>query len=414
MTSAPSALPAAESPSVPLRQNRDFRLLWIGQAVSALGSIISLTAYPLLVLALTGSAASAGLVGFLAALPYAVLQLPAGAYVDRWDRRRVMLISDAIRGAVLVVVCVAVVADRAPLVLLGTAAFIEGSLSVFFSAADSGSIRHVVHESQLTAAMAQNEARIRGAAFVGRPLGGLLFGIGHAVPFLVDAFSYLVSLTTLASIRKNFNDERTGARQHLLVEIKEGIVWLWRQPFLRACVLLVAGSNFMFPALSLTVVVLVRDAGASSAQIGLMLGGAGMGGLIGAFATPWLQPKFTPRQIVVGANWLWATLIPMILLVHEPYVVMVLMAISAFVGPLWNVVIGTYEIKLPPDEMLGRVASVSSLIAWGVIPFGPLVAGLLIERFGAETTLIALAFWMLTVALLATINRAIRHATPLD
>src|SRR5829696_5538461 len=125
MTSAPSALPIADSakaeaPPIPLRHNRDFRLLWIGQAVSALGSNISLTAYPLLVLALTGSAASAGLVGFLAALPYALLQLPAGAYVDRWDRRRVMLISDAIRGAVLVVVCIAVVADRAPLVLLGT------------------------------------------------------------------------------------------------------------------------------------------------------------------------------------------------------------------------------------------------------------------------------------------------------
>src|SRR5215208_3237104 len=128
MTSAPSAPPIADSakaeaPPVSLRHNRDFRLLWVGQAVSALGSNISITAYPLLVLALTGSAASAGLVGFLGSLPYALLQLPAGAYVDRWDRRRVMLVSDAIRGAVLAIVCVAVIADRAPLTLLATAAF---------------------------------------------------------------------------------------------------------------------------------------------------------------------------------------------------------------------------------------------------------------------------------------------------
>ena len=109
-----------------------------------------------------------------------------------------------------------------------------------------------------------------------------------------------------------------------------------------------------------------------------------------------------------------AALIPLILLVHHPYVVMVLLGMSAFVGPLWNVVIGTYEIKLPPDEMLGRVASVSSLIAWGVIPFGPLVAGLLVEHFGARATLIALALLMLVVALLATVNRSIRHAPPLD
>src|SRR5215211_1838696 len=172
MTSVPAALPASDSPPIPLRKNRDFMLLWTGQAISALGSNISLTAYPLLVLALTGSAASAGLVGFLGALPYALLQLPAGAYVDRWDRRRVMLISDAIRGVTLaaVTVTVAVLADRAPLPLLAVAAFIEGSLSVFFNAADSGSIKHIVHPSQLTAAMAQNEARIRGAAFIGRPL----------------------------------------------------------------------------------------------------------------------------------------------------------------------------------------------------------------------------------------------------
>jgi MFS family permease len=419
MTSAPSALPIAdptkaEAPPVPLRHNRDFRLLWVGQAVSALGSNISITAYPLLVLALTGSAASAGLVGFLGSLPYALLQLPAGAYVDRWDRRRVMLVSDAVRGVTLAAVTVAVLGGRAPLPLLAVAAFIEGSLSVFFNAADSGSIKHIVHPSQLTAAMAQNEARIRGAAFIGRPLGGVLFGLGRAIPFLFDACTYLVSFLTLANVRANFNDERTGEQQHLVTEIKEGIVWLWRQSFLRACVLLVAGSNFMFPALSLTVVVLVRDEGASSAQIGLMLGGAGAGGLLGAFAAPWLQPKFTPRQIVVGANWIWTALIPLILLVHHPYVVMALMGMSAFVGPLWNVVIGTYEIKLPPDEMLGRVASVSSLFAWGVIPFGPLTAGLLIEHVGARSTLVALALWMLAIALLATVNRSIRHAPPLD
>ena len=389
-------------------------LLWIGQAVSALGSNVSITAYPLLVLALTGSAASAGLVGFLGSLPYALLQLPAGAYVDRWDRRRVMLVSDAIRAITLAVVTVAVLADRAPLPLLAAAAFVEGSLSVFFMAADSGSIKHVVHPSQLTAAMAQNEARSRGAAFAGRPLGGALFGIGQSIPFLLDACSYVVSFLTLSRVRANFNDERSGEQQHLVAEIKEGIVWLWRQAFLRACVLLVAGSNFMFPALFLTVVVLVRDEGASSAQIGLMLGGAGGGGLLGALAAPWLQPKFTPRQIVVGANWIWATLIPLILLVPHPYAVMALLGMSAFVGPLWNVVIGTYEVKLPPDEMLGRVASVSYLIALGVIPFGPLTAGLLIEHFGARAALVFLALWILATALLATVNRSIRHAPPLD
>lgn len=388
-------------------------LLWVGQAVSALGSNISLTAYPLLVLALTGSAASAGLVGFLGSLPYALLRLPAGALVDRWDRKRIMLVSDFLRAATLATLALAVLTGHAPLALVATAAFLEGSFSVFFNAADTGAIRHVVPASQLTAAMAQNEARGRGASLLGTPLGGALFGLGHAVPFFLDALTYLFSLLTLSAIRARFNDERTAPRQHLLREIKDGVAWLWRQPFLRTCVLLVAGSNFMFQGLFLGVVVLASDDGVSAGQIGVMLGGFGAGGLLGALAAPWLQARISPRLVVVGANWVWALLVPPILLVSHPYAVAVLLAGMAFVGPLWNVVIGSYKILLTPDALIGRISSVAGLISWGVIPFGSLIGGLAIDAFGAETTLLLLSLFMVAVAAAATVNRGIRQAPQL-
>lgn len=402
------------APLVPLRRNRDFRLLWSGQAVSELGSSISLIAYPLLVLALTGSAADAGLVGFLGALPFTLLPLPAGALVDRWERKRVMLVSDAARALILAVVALAVATERATIPLLAGAAFLEGVFSVFFGTAEPGSLRHVVPEPQRPAAIAQNEARSRAARLLGRPLGGALFGLGHTLPFAADALSYAGSFACLSAVRSRFNDERTAPQQHILADIREGIGWLWRQPFLRACVLLVAGSNFMFQGFTLAIVVFARNEGASSAEIGLMLGGFGAGGLLGALAAPWLQPRIPAWLVVVGANWVWAALVPPILLVSHPYVIALFAAGMAFVGPIWNVVIGSYEIRLTPDALLSRVASVSGLIAMGVIPFGSLVAGFLLDALGAEVTLILLSLLMFAIAVAATLTPDVRRAPALD
>jgi MFS family permease len=188
----------------PLRRNRDFVLLWTGMAVSVLGSRISSTAYPLLVLALTHSPAKAGLVGFLATLPYLLFQLPAGGLVDRWNRKQTMILCDVGRFAALGSLAIALWLGHLTLAQIGIVAFGEGTLFVFFNLAETGAIRQVVPAEQLPAALAQNEARNRGAGLAGPPLGGLLFGLGRFVPFLVDALSYVVSLAALLLIRAEF------------------------------------------------------------------------------------------------------------------------------------------------------------------------------------------------------------------
>jgi len=119
-----------------LRRNRDFQLLWVGQAVSALGARASTIAYPLLVLALTGSPADAGLVGFAATIPYLAIQLPAGVLVDRIDRRRAMIACDAGRMLALAGVAAAVVAGHASIALIASAALVEGCLTVVFNLAE--------------------------------------------------------------------------------------------------------------------------------------------------------------------------------------------------------------------------------------------------------------------------------------
>ena len=186
----------------PLRRNRDFQLLWIGQAISALGSRASTVAYPLLVLSLTGSPAQAGIVGFAATIPYLLIQLPAGVLVDRIDRRRAMMACDAGRLVVLAGLAAAVAAGHAPLALIAAVALIEGCLTVVFNLAELSAVQLLVPSAQLEPALAQNEARVRGAGLLGQPLGGALFGLGRAVPFAADAASYAASLVTLAAIRR--------------------------------------------------------------------------------------------------------------------------------------------------------------------------------------------------------------------
>jgi predicted MFS family arabinose efflux permease len=401
---------------VPLGRNRDFLLLWGGMAVSVLGSRAAAIAYPLLVLALTGSPALAGLIGFLATLPYLVVQLPAGALVDRLNRKRLMIACDLVRALAVGSVAAALLLDSLSLVHLGAVALVEGTAFVFHNLAQSAAVRHVVHPTQLASALGRNEARERAASLLGAPLGGLLFGLGRAVPFLVDALSYLVSLVALLLIRKDFQapaESDAPRTTRMPGEVKEGLVWLWRQPFLRATALLVAGSNALFSALVLVLIVIARDGGASPARTGLILAGAGAGGVLGSLFAPWLETRLSMKRVVIGANWVWALLMPLIVVAPGPLALGAIFAGMAFVGPVWNVAIGAYQLTITPDRLLGRVTSAETLLAYGAIPLGSLGAGLLLETLGARGATGAIAAGMLVMAVAATASRGVRTAPSL-
>jgi MFS family permease len=399
-----------QSDGIPLlRRNRDFRLLWLGSVVSVLGSRASAIAYPLLVLALTGSPADAGLVGFTATIPYLLMQLLAGAFVDRWNRRYVMIACDGGRAVAVGSVVLGLALDRIALVQIMAVSFIEGSLYVFHSLAEPAAVRNIVHPQHLPVALSQIEARERGAALLGQPLGGFLFDLGRAVPFIADTLSYLASLAALLLIKSRFQGERSETRSAFTTEIAQALAWLWWQPFLRATTLLVAGSNLLFQALNLLVIVIAREHGASSTAIGLLLAGFGVGGVLGSLAAPWFQRRLPMKAIVIGANWVWALALPWIGIVDNLVVLGVVLGVMAFVGPLWNVAIDVYRLLITPDEMQGRVGSAISFLAWGAMPLGSLLAGYLLDAFGSWTTAMVLSAAMILVACAASISPAIRR-----
>jgi MFS family permease len=305
-----------ERPS--LWRNREFVALWSGQVVSTLGAQISATAMPLLVLATTGSPSDAGIVGAAGTLPFLIAHLPAGALVDRWNRRRILLISELVAGLALSTVPVAIWWGMLTVEHLAVVAFVQGLCFVFFGLAERAALPMIVPVALLSTAVAHNEARSRGAALAGPPLGGVLFGIDRALPFLADAVSYVIATVGLLLIRRDLQNQAKPSSEPLWEATTAGLRWVWRHPLIRAAILLIAVSNAVFQALILVLVVLAQEQGATSTTIGTMLGIYSGGGLIGALAASKLHRHFKPKTVIVGVNWIWAALLPLFALTSSP------------------------------------------------------------------------------------------------
>jgi len=227
---------------------------------------------PLLVLQLTASPA-----GTLRRHGSTPPRHPAGAILDRLNRKGVMLASEAARALAVGSIALALWISRLTFTQIVIVAVISGTGYAFFEVAQRSALRQLVPVSQLPAAAAQSQAREYTGLIAGQALGGLLFGLNRLLPFIADA-AYLVSLGTLLFIRTEFQDQRTVPPRRLHLEITEGMAWLWRQPFLRTTALLSAWSDFVVNALYLAVIVTAQLRGASSALIGAILAFIGFGG----------------------------------------------------------------------------------------------------------------------------------------
>ena len=398
--------PAARPPS-PWR-NRDFLLLWSGQAVSSIGTQVTQLAFPLLILALTGSPAQAGFIGGLRILPYVLLSLPAGALIDRWNRKRVMILCDVGRALCLASIPVAVAIGRLTVAQLYVVALAEGTLYVFFNLAEVASLPRVVPQEQLPAATAQNEATIGTAFLLGPAVGGALYSLGRLFPFLADAVSYVVSVVSLFFIRAEFQAERTLARRKLRVEVGEGLAWLWRNPLIRYMAFLTGGWNFV--GQELLIIVLAKQQGASPLTIGAIVGIGGIGGILGSLVGPPIQKRVRFGPAIVTTLWLSALLMPLYAIAPNPLWLGVISAAGLIAGAVYNVVQFSYRLSLIPDELQGRVNSVFRLLAFGFQPLGLALTGALLQTIHAVPTVLVLSAWMLVLAVSTTLNPHVRQA----
>ena len=389
---------------IPLWRNRDFLLLQAGQLLSTLGSGLSSIAYPLLALAVTHSAAKAGYVGAMRFLPMLLFALPAGVAADRFDRRRLMIAAD-LAGALSVGVLAALaITQHVTLGVLLAVTFVDATSSVVFRAGNSGAFRAVVPPAQLADASSIVVGRPSVVLLASPPIGGALFGIARALPVLADAISDAFSTLSLLLMRARFQEERHPEAR---TDLREGLAYFWRMPFLRTTVSMIAVSNFAAAGIPLTMIVLAKRHGISSTGVGALIALTGAATLCGSLASPFLRRLFPMRAILLSEYWT-AAVYAVFIAVPNVYVLAAAFAVHAFTFPNTDSAVAAYSYLLIPDRLLGRAMSASSTIRVAAGPLGPLAAGLLLTHSTPRITVLVLAAPVVVAALLGTLSPSMR------
>ncbi|MEU8735603.1 MFS transporter [Streptomyces tendae] len=387
-----------------LRSYRDFRLLWTGSAMSVMAERCSGMAFTLLVLWHTRSGSAAGVVGFAGLLPALLVQLPAGVLVDRLNRRRVMMTCVVVRMVAVATVAVSLLGDTVWVWHIALVAFVQSSMTVFYQLSERAMVRNVVPSRQLGAAMATNEARSRGVNFIGHPASGAMFGLSAWVPFLTSVTLYVGSLVTLVKLRgERQPPRRPGARRRMRPEVAAGLKWVWGRAYFRAALLIISVSNLVFQGLILTVAVVIREDGGAAGTIGLIMAGGGMGGLCGALSGGWLNRRLAMRQIMVLAHTAWAVVMPTAVFFRQAPALGALFFITSFIGATVTVSGMSYQVRITPNDMQGRVGSVVMLLVSGASSLGALGTGYLLEAVGSRHTVVVLSAVMAVLALVAAV-----------
>jgi len=404
-----------------LWHNRDFLLLWSGQIVSAIGSQVSLIAFPWVILAVTGSPAQAGLIAAMRTLPYILFGLPAGALIDRWNRKRVMILCDTGRALALLSIPIAFAFGLLTAVHLYLVSCIEGTLFLFFGLAEAAALPRVVSQEQLSGATAQNEFVYSVSGLLGPSFSGILSSISNTLPFLADAVSYVVWVCSLLFIKTQFQQERTaasGVGGRLIVrfwtEILDGMHWLWHHTVIRFLAVLVSGLYLCGAGYVLIVLVLVQQHHASKLTTGLILASGGIGSILGALIAGPLASRFRVGQLMIIASWLLALTWLPFAFAPNPVVLGLIVASAFIVVPIHSSVQYGFRLASIPDKLQGRVNSLYRVVLFGCQSVGLLLTGVLLQALGPVLTVLILFVPQFILALAATLHQPLRNTPRLS
>ncbi|MDQ2731023.1 MAG: MFS transporter, partial [Armatimonadota bacterium] len=382
-----------------LWRNRDFLLLWSGQAVSVLGTKISNLALPLLVLATTHSAVQAGLITSARMIPYLLLGLPAGVLVDRWNRKTAMIICDLARGVALGAVPVAWAFGHLSLVLLYAVALVQGTAFVFFNVAEMACLPNVVPREDLPQATAMDSVAGSAGSLVGPGLAGIIISAarttaaGDVLAYLIDALTYLASVVSLLFIRVPFQvDREETPKLSLVSEVKAGIRFLWADGRLRTLALTSWALSFLYAPVPLAMIVLAKDIlHASPRMIGLIFSLSAIGGLIGAAVATRLKSHLSFGAVIIGSVAAQALVTPLVGLALSPWMLTCGWAIAFMMDPIFSMASVSYRLATTPDDMRGRVHSIYRMGGYGAEPLGTALGGLCLGWVGPRAEILAVA-----------------------
>jgi MFS family permease len=378
-----------------LFRHHDFRQLFIGDTLSQFGTQLTMLAIPILaVKVLDAGAFQMGLLGTCEFLAFLVIGLPAGAWVDRWRKQRVLVTNDLIRAVALASLPVAWAFDVLSFAQMLVVALVVGCCTVFFDVAYQSYLPDIVEPEQIGEGNAKLQA-VQSIAMIGGPAtaGGLIKLVGAPLTVGLDALSFVWSAFWVRRIRHVDTPPSRESRRPLVVEVREGLSFVVKDPLLWRITACTSISNLFSSISGAMFVLFALRLGLNEAQLGLGFGIGAIGGLLGALtvtrATAWVGEG----RIIPLSSFIWMPagfIMPLAGTVIEPLVAVICsMFLTTFGVVLYNVAQVSFRQRLCPRPMLGRMNASIRFLVWGVMPIGAFLGGVIGHQFGLRTV-----FWI--------------------
>ncbi|MER7789823.1 MFS transporter [Streptomyces sp. NPDC097640] len=391
----------------PLRRNWQFQMLWGGSAASLLGSRMSSTAYPLLLLAMTGSTFAAGAFSGVQLLTQVLFGIHAGTVADRYNRRVILIVADGLRFLASLTVPLALAMDRLTLTHILLVAVVVGATMAYAFPVRTLAIRSVVPKAQLRQALAQDGLRTNGTGLLGPPLAGFLFGLDRPAPFIGATIGSLLSFGAACAVRFDGRPEASGkARGGAL----EGMRFLARSPLLRATVGITFALYLVCSATVLSCLVLLQREGVGGAGTGLALSGEAVGGIVGVLFVSRLHRLMGPGKLLIAASWLYVPPLLVLPLSSSPVLVFFVLAVMLLSDPALDVMTDVLIFQQVPDELRGRVMAATFMLFTLGMPAGTLGSGLLLDFLSPDAVFTVLAVALAVALIPVTLNRTLRES----
>jgi MFS family permease len=379
-----------------LFRHHDFRQLFIGDTISQVGTQLTMLAMPVLaVRVLHADEFQMGLLGTFEFLAFLVIGLPSGAWVDRWRKQRVLIANDVIRAVALASLPLAWALDALTLIQMFLVALVIGVCTVFFDVAYQSYLPEIVEPEHIGEGNAKLQAS-ESVARIGGPAvaGGLIKLMGAPLTIALDALSFLGSALFVRRIRHEDTPPPREDRRPLVVEIREGLAFVLKNPLLWRITACTSASNFFSSMTGVLLVFFVlNDLGLDPGHIGIAMGIGSVGGLVGALATPRINRLVGEGRTIPLTSVLWIPAGALMPLAGEGVPPMVALTLSSlvtsFIVVVYNITQVSFRQRLCPRPLLGRMNASIRFIVWGTMPIGSFVGGLLGEALGARNV-----FWI--------------------
>jgi len=385
-------------------RHRNYRLFWTGMVVSLVGMWVQSTATSFLVWELTRSALATSLNTLFFSLPSTVLALIGGVVADRVDRRRLLMVTQAVFMLSSAILTVLTFTDLIQVWHIYVLALVNGTIMAFDAPARQSLVPSLVEREDLTNAIALNSTAFNASRVIGPPIGGLVYATtGPAWCFAINAISYPAILAALYLIRPAATALRRAT--HPWRDLREGVSYASRTALIRGLLLMVAlVGTFAFTYIVLMPVIASRVLGGGARENGFLIGAAGVGATFGALGVATVRNPRRPGRIIVGFGFAGAAGLVAFSLSRHLGLSMVLTALTAGSIMSFLAICNSTIQAYAPDELRGRIMSLYTLALIGSGPLNALLSGVLANWVGAAMT-IAISGVLMAVAVAVIASR---------